>query len=670
MGMKAPVTLGPAQLLGPTDWADVKRRIIASLGPDRVYQAFADLGVIFEGRQNSKGKATCHAMDRKDSNPSAFVNVTTGIYHSKGATVETLNLFDFALKYGGAKFGDWLTTIKHYAEDAGVAIEARKDGKGRVLEACYDYVDELGEVLYQVLRYRLASGKKDFRQRRPDGRGGWVYDLEGTRRILYQLPYIIKHHTSMIFIVEGEKDADRLNMLFKAGKVKAIATTSAQGSNDTGRWESYAESLRDRNCVVIPDSDPTGMRHARGVCGYLHGVASSVKLVELPAVGPKGDVSDWLDQDNTLEDLLALLVHAPDFDPAAVTPGEADQDAERDATAADLISANAGTRWLWPQWIPLGVLTLLTAEPSTGKTRFGLDLTRRIANGLEWPDGQAIDIGDRRPVVLWIPADSQHSELADAPKAFGFPPEAIILNTSVGDLYGGTELQEEEQLQQLEDRITRQMPAMVLIDTITNTSDAKSQDSSDAKRQYKPLQEIAKRTGAAIVCVTHTNVAGKTLGRRADEKTRVTIRLERPDPENQPLRRKLSVALSRLSVMPPPLGVTMGDHGNEYDGKPPEAPPAFTPASNGKAPSPATTEAMGLLMIALQMSAKRVKDLRDQFEQRDPPIRSKAFYDAIRYMGDAVEQYEEEDPRTRKIYKWLRLTESVNGYHRDDNGTF
>jgi len=656
--MKAPVTLGTHQHLGPTDWPDVKRRILASLGPDGVLREFKELGLRVDGSYNPKGKAVCHAMGRPDIHPSAFVNVTSGIYHSKGEVVETLNLFDFALKYGGPKFGDWLGTIKHYAELAGVELDARKDGKGRVLESVYDYADELGEVVYQVLRYRLASGKKDFRQRRPDGRGGWVYDLEGTRRVVYELPRLIKHADSTVFVVEGEKDADRLNAIFAASDLPAISTTSAQGSGDTGRWESYAESLRDRTCVVIPDCDPTGQRHARGVCGYLHGVAASVKLVDLPGVGPKGDVSDWLDQDNTIDDLWSLIVGASEFDPSTVDVAEADLDAERDATAADLIAANAGTRWLWPQWIPLGVLTLLTAEPSTGKTRLGLDLTKRIALGMDWPDGQAMDLGDRRPVVLWIPADSQHSELADAPQAFGFPPEAIVLNTSVGDLYGGTELQEEEQLAELERRINRQMPAMVLIDTVTNTSDAKSQDTADAKKQYKPLQEIAKRTGTAIVCVTHTNIAGKTLGRRADEKTRVTIRMECPDPENQPNRRKLVVALSRLSVYPPALGVTMGDDGNEYDGSPPAAP---VESANGhsRGPTPKEQEAIRFLLDRLGHGPARVAKLRSEAEELDSPIAAPQLYSAKRLMG--IEEFERTITGSLKPHKWWRLAEPQNG---------
>ena len=49
---------------------------------------------------------------------------------------------------------------------------------------------------------------KDFRQRRPDENGGWIWNLKSARRVLYRLPEVLKAET--ICIAEGEKDADSL----------------------------------------------------------------------------------------------------------------------------------------------------------------------------------------------------------------------------------------------------------------------------------------------------------------------------------------------------------------------------------------------------------------------------------------------------------------------------
>ena len=51
-------------------------------------------------------------------------------------------------------------------------------------EAVYDYALETGTLEFQVVR---DFGKK-FRQRKPDGAGGWVWKTAGVRRVPYNLP--------------------------------------------------------------------------------------------------------------------------------------------------------------------------------------------------------------------------------------------------------------------------------------------------------------------------------------------------------------------------------------------------------------------------------------------------------------------------------------------------
>ena len=43
--------------------------------------------------------------------------------------------------------------------------------------------------------------------------------------------------------------------------------------------------------------------------------------------------------------------------------------------------------WLWPCWIPRGMVTLLGAAPGAGKSLVALDLARRVIHGEPFPDG-------------------------------------------------------------------------------------------------------------------------------------------------------------------------------------------------------------------------------------------------------------------------------------------
>lgn len=71
--------------------------------------------------------------------------------------------------------------------------------------ATYDYVDEQGDLLVQVVRKRPNA----FYQRKPDGEGGLINNLRGVRRVLYRLPELLDASPdSVVFILEGEKDTD------------------------------------------------------------------------------------------------------------------------------------------------------------------------------------------------------------------------------------------------------------------------------------------------------------------------------------------------------------------------------------------------------------------------------------------------------------------------------
>ncbi len=186
----------------------------------------------------------------------------------------------------------------------------------RRIVATYDYRDEQGQRLFQALRY----DPKDFNQRRPDGRGGWIYNLEGVRRILYRLPELLAaDRDAVVYLVEGEKDVDRLRNL------GLVATCNPQGAS---KWRpEYGDFLRERHVVILPDNDDAGQRHAQQVATALGGTAADVRVLDLPGLPPKGDASDWLDAGGNVDQLVRLAAAAPAWEPPAAPIGCDTQDA-------------------------------------------------------------------------------------------------------------------------------------------------------------------------------------------------------------------------------------------------------------------------------------------------------------------------------------------------------
>lgn len=261
-------------------------------------------------------------------------------------------------------------------------------------------------------------------------------------------------------------------------------------------------------------------------------------------------------------------------------PAVAGVDQDQTATAEDLMDDDDATAWLWPGWIQRGALTCFASEPGTGKTRTAMDLAKRLALGLPWPDGTetGIEAGAR---VMWVASDNQWQELKDIPKDFGFSRTLILLNSTKANKYSGTMLDAPEDLAAFERRIISERPEIVFVDTVNNVTDRATGRPEEAKALFKPLADIAVRTGSAIICVTHLNAAGKPLNRRIEGQVRQVIVMTRPD-EYQVNKRLLAVTKSSAKY-PEPLAVTMGDGGNEYEaGKVPEKDRGGRPVTSSK----------------------------------------------------------------------------------------
>jgi len=155
----------------------------------------------------------------------------------------------------------------------------------------YDYTDEDGRLLYQIVRYI----PKSFKQRRPDGAGGWIW-RKNKRQVLYRLPEVLD--APIVFLVEGEKDVETLR------SHGFVATTNAGGSHAKWLFE-YTKTLAGREVILIPDNDAPGWNRTAGIADALLGVAARIRLLPLPA-GIK-DISDWFAAGHSECDLIEML---------------------------------------------------------------------------------------------------------------------------------------------------------------------------------------------------------------------------------------------------------------------------------------------------------------------------------------------------------------------------
>ena len=228
---------------------------------------------------------------------SCSVNLSSGAWADFATEAKGGDPISLWAAIRGIKQGE---AARELARDFGLKVDKPvRRGRGRIV-ASYDYLGPDRKLVFQVTRWE----PKTFTQRRPDGDGGWINSVKDIELVPYHLPEILT--AEYVFIVEGEKDADALVAL------GLTATCNAQGA---GKWRSeYNRWFAGKKVYILPDNDDPGQKHAQDVARHLSNVAEVVKIINLPGLQAKGDVSDWLKTGGSLDALLKLVETAPAWD--------------------------------------------------------------------------------------------------------------------------------------------------------------------------------------------------------------------------------------------------------------------------------------------------------------------------------------------------------------------
>jgi hypothetical protein len=260
------------------------------------------------------------------------------------------------------------------AFDIGKVIAAQGNAapKGNIV-ATYDYTDDKGALLYQVVRYQ----PKSFRQRRPDGKGGWIWSVKDCRRVPYRLPDLLKFPDASVFVCEGEKDADRVASL------DLCATTVACGD-----WTpDCIKALAGRDVLILEDNDEAGRKKALEAATALHGTARTMRIVRLPRLPARGDVSDWLDADPSRgEKFVDVCFDVPPWTPSAeaAASGPKTEIAIIKLTFFDELTSATPKPWLIKNVIARGETSSWIAQPGKGKSALLTDIAIHLAGGMDW----------------------------------------------------------------------------------------------------------------------------------------------------------------------------------------------------------------------------------------------------------------------------------------------
>ena len=230
--------------------------------------------------------------------------------------------------------------------------ETKPTPSSKNIKTTYDYVDQLGNLVYQVCRIETPNKDKPcgydktFRQRRPDGKGGWVWSMEGVELVLYRLPEILNPKNKYVWIVEGEKDVETIREI-------GLAATTNVGGAGKGKWhDAYSECLKNKEVVLCGDNDDVGRKHISEVMESLEPFASSIRKIEVPS--PAKDITEFRESFKTKEEFISAIMALIDSAPIMMRGGALPirNSAEMEQEYIDHIKAARISAVDFSKWIP------------------------------------------------------------------------------------------------------------------------------------------------------------------------------------------------------------------------------------------------------------------------------------------------------------------------------
>jgi hypothetical protein len=348
--------------------------------------------------------------------------------------------------------------------------------------AVYDYVDEDGNLLFQVCR----TANKEFPQRRPDSSkpSGWNWKLGEVRRVPYRLPKLLEALESghAVWIVEGEKDVHSLE------RKGAVATCSPGGA---GKWKpEYDGFFVEADVTIVADKDGPGEKHARTVAAALQGVASSVRIVEAK-VGK--DATDHLEAGYTLEEFIETWTGS---------------EATKLHLAQDLWEfighEDAPHDWVVPGLLERGDRLIWTGFEGLGKSMFVRQLAVTVAAGL---DPFRFTSNPTRNVLL---IDCENSESQGRRRFRPLAAASIKFRHRVPDgglrlihRPEGLDLLRDDDASWLLERVTAHKPDLLMIGPFYRLHASNINDEVAARKTVAVLDHARAKVDCALVVEAH-----------------------------------------------------------------------------------------------------------------------------------------------------------------------
>jgi len=162
----------------------------------------------------------------------------------------------------------------------------------------FQYLDANGNLYNTKIRNEVKKFNKD--------EGACYWEKKNNRECPpYHLPQLLKaiNNKELIFIVEGEKKVENLEYF------GYTATCSPHGSKS---WiDNFTQYFKpDSQVIIIPDNNLAGQNYVKKICDSFFSLDKQApKIINLPNIKEGEDITNWLDNYGTKEEIENLITH-------------------------------------------------------------------------------------------------------------------------------------------------------------------------------------------------------------------------------------------------------------------------------------------------------------------------------------------------------------------------
>lgn len=227
--------------------------------------------------------------------------------------------------------------------------------------------------------------------------------------------------------------------------------------------------------------------------------------------------------------------------------------------------------WLWEDWIPLGMISLLGAVPGAGKSLMALDLARRITEGMVWPneypnrfDGRNVIYVDAEVVPQLINERATQWEMDTTRLYLMLPQEKLFIDFS-----------DQRDRDYLADMAYYLNPALIVIDSLSSISLKGENNVEDVRGILGYLNQLTQDNMCGLLLIHHLRKRGSGFNQAdmdlltiddfrgsshiiaiARSVLGLSVVQTGPEPDRNGPRR-LEIVKTNLAAYPESLGVTL-----------------------------------------------------------------------------------------------------------------